>query len=130
MPYKDKEKQKIRRLQYYIENKHKIIKRQQEKRLKNLDFYKTKNTISQFKVRYGIDISFEDFSKRLELFGNQCNICGVKLVNKKLSLDHCHKTNKLRGFLCDKCNIGLGYFNDNSELLLKAVDYLSKYKNE
>ena len=29
-----------------------------------------------------------------------------------------HKT------LCQKCNLGLGYFDDHSELLIKAISYL------
>jgi len=41
-------------------------------------------------------------------------------------IDHNHKTDKFRGWLCHKCNRGLGAFNDNPNLLLKAIDYLDK----
>ena len=62
---------------------------------------------------------------------NKCYICGE--VNKfgpwreKLVVDHCHKTGKVRKLLCDKCNKGLGQFNDNPELMEKAIKYLKEH---
>lgn len=43
---------------------------------------------------------------------------------KPLSLDHDHKTGKIRGLLCTKCNIGISHFNDEAYLLRRAADYL------
>jgi len=43
-------------------------------------------------------------------------------------LDHCHTTNTFRGWLCHKCNRGLGNFNDRIDILKRAVLYLSKNK--
>jgi hypothetical protein len=42
-------------------------------------------------------------------------------------VDHCHQTNTFRGWLCHKCNRGLGNFNDNSEILKRAIEYLGKH---
>ena len=42
-------------------------------------------------------------------------------------LDHNHETNKFRGWLCHNCNMGIGAFKDNIEVLYKAIEYL---KNE
>ena len=39
-------------------------------------------------------------------------------------VDHCHKTNKIRGMLCNHCNRGLGHFRDDPELLEFARIYL------
>lgn len=64
-----------------------------------------------------------------------CAICGkeetAKYSNdktkvKKLSVDHCHSTLKVRGLLCFLCNRGLGYFKDDKNLLTNAIKYLSK----
>jgi hypothetical protein len=54
----------------------------------------------------------------------KCEICGTKT---KLTVDHCHKINKLRGVLCANCNSGLGQFKDNPTLLRKAIGYLAKF---
>lgn len=43
-------------------------------------------------------------------------------------IDHCHKTNKFRGWLCHKCNRSLGGFNDDIDLLNNAIEYLKGIK--
>lgn len=45
-------------------------------------------------------------------------------------LDHCHKTGKFRGWLCSRCNRGLGYFDDCIEGLQRAVEYLKRSERE
>ena len=79
-----------------------------------------------YKNRYGISIAEYD-----ALFSSQngnCKICGrsQKDQKRKLAVDHDHKTGKVRGLLCDKCNKGLGQFEDNIELFQKAIEYLKK----
>jgi len=41
-------------------------------------------------------------------------------------LDHDHITNKFRGWICHKCNLGLGNLNDSIERLKAAIAYLTK----
>lgn len=61
---------------------------------------------------------------------NRCAVCGKKETNtykgvvRRLHVDHCHDTLKIRGLLCSSCNMGVGKFYDNPELLRKAADYL------
>lgn len=55
---------------------------------------------------------------------DNCELCGSPPTNKALSLDHCHETGKFRGWLCDRCNKGLGFLGDNLDGILKAVNYL------
>ena len=45
-------------------------------------------------------------------------------VQSKWRLDHCHKTGKFRGWLCQSCNIALGNFEDDPKILKKAISYL------
>ena len=42
----------------------------------------------------------------------------------RLSVDHDHETGKVRGLICHLCNIGLGSFHDDPELLENAAKYI------
>lgn len=42
-------------------------------------------------------------------------------------VDHDHDTGNFRGWLCAKCNFGIGMFKDNPSTLKKAFEYLNKY---
>jgi len=44
-------------------------------------------------------------------------------------LDHNHENGQIRGVLCHGCNLGLGGFKDNPNLLLKAIRYV-RYWNK
>ena len=59
--------------------------------------------------------------------GNKCAICNNPQKGKSLSVDHCHKTGKNRGLLCNNCNNGLGRFKDNVVYLRNVINYLNKY---
>lgn len=54
----------------------------------------------------------------------KCAICTLP-SNKRLCVDHDHKSGKVRGLLCHKCNVALGLLQDNVTFLLQAVKYLS-----
>jgi predicted transcriptional regulator YheO len=45
---------------------------------------------------------------------------------KSLSVDHDHKTRKIRGLLCIRCNSGLGHFDEDPKLLRHAATYIEK----
>jgi hypothetical protein len=57
----------------------------------------------------------------------ECVICGSE---ESLVVDHCHKTNTIRGMLCNHCNRGLGHFRDDPDLLEFARIYLLANSNE
>ena len=83
------------------------------------------------KRKYGI--SPEEYDAMLEEQNNKCKICLISFDDKTyifsdgrspIHTDHCHTTNKIRGLLCNFCNVGLGHFKDDPELLIKAANYL------
>lgn len=45
-------------------------------------------------------------------------------------IDHCHETEKFRGWLCHKCNRSLGGFDDSVDILNRAIAYLKGEANE
>jgi hypothetical protein len=47
---------------------------------------------------------------------------------KPLAVDHCHKTGKVRGLLCQACNHAIGELNDDPQLCLRAAQYLEARK--
>lgn len=80
---------------------------------------------SNARLLYKYGLTVEDFE---ELSATQCHVCAIckqpPQGKKRLSVDHDHITGKIRGLLCDSCNIGLGMFRDNPTLLQVAIGYL------
>lgn len=72
------------------------------------------------------NISYEDYFTMFVQQKGKCKTCGLhqKDLKKSLCVDHCHKSNKIRGLLCVSCNIALGLVKDNSDILNKMIDYL------
>lgn len=55
-----------------------------------------------------------------------CECCGNSQGERALSLDHCHETGQFRGWLCHKCNTGIGMLGDSLTTVSKAVEYLKR----
>lgn len=73
-------------------------------------------------AKYGKTI--EEIEEMFADHDGLCDICKQPGGKKGLHLDHCHETGRIRGLLCIGCNIGLGHFNDDPELLVKALEYM------
>ncbi len=78
------------------------------------------------------NLSFEDYQKMVRQQSNKCAICGDKERIKRngnkmeLAIDHSHRTGKVRGLLCQRCNRGLGLFKEDILRLQNAIKYLKK----
>ncbi len=78
--------------------------------------------------KYGITL--EQFDELFQAQDGVCAICGKpewvvqsgKL--RELSVDHDHRTGKIRGLLCCNCNRALGLLNDDVDLFKRAINYL------
>jgi hypothetical protein len=83
---------------WYIKNKKRILARvhsyrsQEHIRL----WYKNRNCI----ITYGI--TMDEYLRLKKKAKGRCKLC--KRKTQRLCLDHCHKTGRIRGFLCDPCN--------------------------
>ena len=77
----------------------------------------------RLKREYGI--SLDDFNKILLKQKGVCAICKcINGVGTKLFIDHNHKTKKVRGLLCYKCNFAVGHFKEDISNLKSAMKYL------
>ena len=76
--------------------------------------------------RIAVKMTYEEFKQLLKKQKNRCAICGKIETKRRISVDHDHKTGKVRGLLCQLCNTSLGGFQDNPKLLKKAIKYLNQ----
>lgn len=61
-----------------------------------------------------------------------CAICKQPMLRDvvghlKASADHCHKTKQPRALLHGRCNVGMGFFQDDPVLLRAAADYIDRH---
>lgn len=64
-----------------------------------------------------------DYAARLEAQGGGCALCGAKPKNRRLDVDHDHRTGEVRGLLCHRCNRALPTWVDD-RWLIAAIEYL------
>jgi len=91
------------------------------------DYYRYRN----LKKLYGI--SREDYDSTLSKQEGKCAICrkdAADSVHGNLYVDHDHGTGNIRGLLCDKCNTGLGHFQDSADIMSEAIKYLNRNKQQ
>lgn len=77
--------------------------------------------------KYGI--THDDYERLLKEQDGGCAICGTKDPRQRseyFHVDHDHATGIVRGLLCSPCNQGLGYFQENVEVMARAIAYLAK----
>ena len=88
---------------------------------------------SYLKQTYGITL--QEYQQLVVDQGGCCAICenevdleprGRGKSYSGFAVDHCHDTGKVRGLLCYKCNLALGHFKDDLNILKKAIEYLER----
>lgn len=78
---------------------------------------------SELLRKYGISLT--EYNQMIALQDGQCGICNMTL--SKPTVDHCHKTGKVRKILCYRCNNLLGQARDNTDILHSAISYLEEF---
>jgi hypothetical protein len=81
---------------------------------------------SHYKREYTYGLSKKEYLELLEAQDSKCAICNTEQskLTRKLVVDHCHTTNKVRGLLCSHCNVGIGMLKENEDNLMAAIQYL------
>lgn len=110
---------------WYQKNKQKVKARKAKYHEKTKE-YRRWYTI---KLRYGI--TKEEYETIFKNQGYKCCICkNTKSGHKntdEMVVDHCHKTQKVRGLLCNRCNTFLGNVNEDVNILQEAIKYLKRH---
>ena len=95
-------------------------------REKILVYKKEHNTLRRAHLKRKFGLSLDDYNKMSAEQNHVCYICG-ETSKRRLAVDHCHQTNKIRKLLCGECNLMLGKAKDNPVLLRKAIAYLEQH---
>jgi hypothetical protein len=82
---------------------------------------------STYKRKYGITII--EYDKMVAAQNGLCALCGTDEPKGRgrWHIDHCHKSKSVRRLLCNRCNVGIGHFKDDIDLLQKAIEYLKQF---
>ena len=75
-----------------------------------------------------LGISPQEVESLRKIQGNKCMGCGLIFSENKKHrehVDHDHRTGTIRGLLCRKCNLILGWINDDVSILKSLVAYLN-----
>lgn len=90
---------------------------------------KEKYREANYRRVYGVGIDW--YNEKIEEQDGKCAICGSDSPKnqrvKYFSIDHDHKTDKLRGLLCNPCNMGMGLLAEDEDSINRLLDYLHKY---
>jgi hypothetical protein len=122
MTEEQREKDRIRKKAWHVKNagSQKIKKKVHYESKK--DYYKEIERNRQYKKMYGISIV--DYDSMLKSQNGKCKVCGSDKSGPKeraFSVDHCHTTGRVRGLLCTKCNVAVGFYEKHHEAVLKYL---------
>ena len=127
----------------YIRDVNKEIRIRDSERIKesNQKYYKNKinSVYGKLKIidnslKFKYNISIIEYEKLLKQQNYVCAICNEQETHKtkngnikRLSVDHDHKTGKIRGLLCHRCNTTFGQVKENIQILINMISYKLKH---
>lgn len=119
-----REKKKLREPDWANEKARRLRKKWKEE-----DPYKVWKLKRNNVLKYTYGISLDDYNAMFVSQNGCCDICERPASDfpKKLVVDHCHETGKVRKLLCGLCNQMLGSAKENIKTLQKAIKYLENH---
>lgn len=120
---KDCSKKRSKRYREQNPDKIKQMREKYKERRKDIRY----ETDRKSYLKYKYNINEEIYNDMYQQRDGCCEICGKQIEYRKLCVDHNHINNKLRGMLCKSCNMALGLFTDNIDILKNAINYLERY---
>lgn len=71
-------------------------------------------------------LTSDQYLSLLDKQNNCCAVCGISFKDKRPHVDHDHKTGRVRGVLCQNCNLVIGHAYENISILEKVILYLKR----
>jgi hypothetical protein len=107
--YNNTPERKAAMAEYYRNNKDKAVNR-------------------QMMANYGITLS--EYNELLDKQKGLCYICESHHTSqtRRLHIDHCHNSGKIRSLLCVNCNTALGLLKEDSNRVKKMIEYIEEHK--
>jgi len=119
--------QKARRKEYDKKYRLAHLDKERERVRRYYDAHKKEIAAQKRVLRYGL--SQVEFERLFTVQDGGCAICGKKEWSiKPPQIDHNHKTGKVRGILCYKCNIACGLLDEDVERVQGLLEYLKKFR--
>lgn len=113
--------QELRRLRYE--------RRKEAEQARMRAYYQEQRTYWRAQARFKkFGLTASEFDAMVERQGGVCCLCGSPPGARALAVDHDHETGKIRDLLCSTCNVGLGAFFDDPDLLESAAAYIRKHQ--
>lgn len=128
---------------YYAKNRDRIRAKVKEYRANNTARIReydaqrragNKHRYHAYFLQYKYGITAADYQHMLHNQGGVCAVQGCgndgseDKRRRRLFVDHCHQTGKVRGLLCCNCNRVLGMMKESAELLRGLAGYIEKHK--
>jgi hypothetical protein len=86
-----------------------------------------RNKDNHAKWRYGLEHG--SYAEMLAQQNGKCAICFTDKPGKNLerfAIDHCHKSNVVRGLLCENCNRAIGLLKEDTDIIESAIKYIKR----
>lgn len=121
----------LRRAKSY-RDAHKVLLNEKRK----IYYENHKDIYRDWELRKHYNITIKEVDQLLDIQNHKCAICKMVLLEKYPNgrrgyrIDHDHITGNIRGILCQKCNAGLGQFNDDPILIKRVINYLKESRDK
>lgn len=87
---------------------------------------KRKLAVKIYRLKKNYNITLDEYNELFNSQNGMCAICSDFSNTKMLAVDHNHNTGRVRGLLCQSCNVAIGLLKDSRLVITKALEYLSK----
>lgn len=121
--YKERQNENAKKWREKNKERVKLVDRERHKKNNQDPEYRKKRRNAALKRNYDIDL--DKYAEMLKSQNGRCVICSREpYQNKNLHVDHCHKTGRVRGLLCARCNWYLATIEKDDNVIMKIIGYL------